>query len=151
MKTNAVFEEEGCWVKIPLRKMLRFMGLVSSVLFWVVASLSMLYNPWFSLTTNAFSDLGGRSANQPWIYNIGLMVTGGVALLYALSLIDDAKNKAQVVGGGFMFMAGVFLALIGIYPSGTGPHTFVSTWFFAQADLAIVTWGIGLVLENVKV
>jgi hypothetical membrane protein len=130
--------------------MFKFMGLLASVLFWVVTSLAIIHNPWFSLMTHAFSDLGGPMANQPWIYNYGLMITGAFALMYAATLIEDARNKVEVVGGAFMFIAGVFLALIGIYPSGTKPHTFVSSWFFTQADLAIITGGIGLVLENRK-
>jgi len=132
------------------RKIFRFTGLLASVLFWAVTSLAIIYNPWFSLMMHAFSDLGGSMANQPWIYNYGLMITGAVALMYAFALIEDARNKVEVVGGAFMFIAGVFLALIGIYPSGTKPHTFVSSWFFTQADLAMGTWGIGLVLENRK-
>jgi len=124
------------------------MGLAAGVLFWAVTYLSIIYNPWFSLTTHAFSDLGGPRASQPGIYNYGLMITGAIASLYALSLIDDAGNKVEVVGGGFMLIAGVFLVLIGVYPSGTRPHTFISTWFFMQADLAIFTWGVGLMLEK---
>jgi hypothetical membrane protein len=42
-------------------------------------------------------------------------------------------------------ISGVALFLIGKYPSGTDPHYLVSVWFFAQTDLAIGAWGLGLV------
>jgi hypothetical membrane protein len=69
-------------------------------------------------------------------------------VLYSLALIMDAVNKLEVVGGAFTLIAGLFLALIGIYHEGTTPHGFVSVWFFAQADLAIATWGIGLLIRR---
>jgi Predicted membrane protein len=40
-----------------------------------------------------------------------------------------------------VFVAGLFLALIGIYHAGTRPHVFVSTWFFVQMDTALIAWG----------
>ncbi len=121
---------------------------MASALFWIVASLPIAYNPWFSFTRHAFSDLGGPRASQPWIYNYGLIITAILVLLYSAALVNGAKNKVEAVGGTFMLVAGIFLALIGIYHSGTGPHGFVSGWFFIQADLAIITWGIGLMLEG---
>ena len=56
----------------------------------------------------------------------------------------------ETVGGTFMLIASVFLALIGIYPSGTNPHTFVSIGFFIQSDLVIIAWGIGLLFRGLK-
>ena len=89
-------------------------GLASGIIFWIVTILSIAANPWFSLTKNAFSDLGASSANVPWIYNYGLIVAGGVALLYSVSLMDWSTNKVEVAGSAFMFIAGIFLALIGV-------------------------------------
>jgi hypothetical membrane protein len=59
-------------------------------------------------------------------------------------------NKLESMGSSFIFIAGIFLILIGIYPSGTDPHVFVSTWFFLQADLAIIVWGLGLIYRNAR-
>ena len=41
-------------------------------------------------------------------------------------------------------LAGVFLALIGVYYGGTRPHVFVSTWFFVQMDLALIPLTLSL-------
>lgn len=135
-------------MKVLDSRMFSSFGLASGVIFWIVTILSIVANPWFSLTKNAFSDLGASSANAPWIYNYGLVVAGGVALLYSVALMDWSTNKVEVAGSAFMFISGIFLALIGIYPSGTRAHTFVSTWFFLQTDLAIASWGIGLIIAK---
>jgi hypothetical membrane protein len=37
-----------------------------------------------------------------------------------------------------LFTAGIFLALVGVFPSGTRPHVFVSTWFFIQVWLSSI-------------
>ena len=34
--------------------------------------------------------------------------------------------------------------MIGVFPSGTEPHFFVSVGFFSMADLSILAWGSGL-------
>lgn len=131
-------------------KPLHLTGLVAAILTWIVIFSSIHYNSWFIFTEHAFSDLGGQASENPWIYNHGMVMLGVLMLLYSLALIKNSLNKIECVGGAFMFIAGVFLALIGIYPSGTRPHNFVSTWFFVQADLAIIAWGIGLLLSGLK-
>ncbi len=40
--------------------------------------------------------------------------------------------------------------LIGIFLMETRLHTFISTWFFIQGDLAIIIWGIGIILRGLK-
>lgn len=138
------------FLNTPIGKVFRFAGLVAAILFYVVSLLSIHYNSWFIFTEHAFSDLGGPEAQKPGIYNWGMISLGVLILIYSLTLIQDATNKAETVGGAFTFIAGIFLALIGIYSSGTQPHNFVSSWFFTQAELAILAWGIGLLLNEWK-
>jgi hypothetical membrane protein len=129
-------------------KPLRLVGVAGAILVWVVIYFAIRHNPWFIFTEHAFSDLGGPMAEDPGIFNNGIIVLGGLFILYTLTLIRDAINKVETVGSVFALMAGVFLALIGVYPSGTTPHTFVSIWFFVQADVAIMIWGIGILLSG---
>ena len=126
-------------------------GLLASVLAWIFILLSIHYNPWFSLTKNAFSDLGGPNANLPWIFNYGLITTGVISVIFSTCIVHGSRNKLECVAGAFMLVASIFLMLIGIFPEGTKHHTFVSLWFFIQADMAIITWGISRIgrIENV--
>lgn len=113
--------------------------------------LAWLVNPWFNLFRNAFSDLGGPIARNPWIFNYGLVASSVLAILYSLWLFQASINKLECAGSAFAFIGGVFLALIGLFPSSTYPHRFVSTWFFVQMGLAIATWGIGLIYRGARV
>lgn len=135
-------------IKALVGKPLRLAGVAGAILAWVAIYFAINHNPWFVFTEHAFSDLGGPIAEDAEIFNNGLIVLGGLFILYALTLIWDANNKVETVGGAFALMAGIFLALIGVYPSGTSPHTFVSIWFFVQADVAITVWGIGILLSG---
>src|SRR5579875_1240852 len=118
-----------------------FFGMLSFV---ITALLSAYYNPWFDFFKNAFSDLGGNRANMPWIYNYGLIVTSVFIMLFSIYLILVANNKLETISGGFFFIAGIFLALVGIYHAGTRPHVFVSTYFFVQSDFSILAWSLGI-------
>ncbi len=132
------------------KALFRYSGVIAAIMAWVVIGICIYLNPWFIFTVHAFSDLGGPNAYMPWVYNLGLITTGLVILAYSIYLVMFSENRLESVASGFMFIAGLFLMLIGIYPSGTKPHNFVSTWFFLQADMAILTWGLGLLLRGQK-
>ncbi len=123
---------------------LRYMGLVSAISGWLVIIAAITRNPWFNFWVHAFSDLGGPMASDPWLFSYGMVLTGVFIVLYAFYLIHISYNKPTTIGAGFMIITGIFLMLIGFFPSGTKHHYFVSVWFFTQADLAILMWGIGL-------
>ena len=125
------------------RGLIRYSGIIAVILAWVVIAVSISVNPWFVFIKNAFSDLGGPYATDPWIYNYGLIITSVFVDLYSINLLLTSRNKVESFASAFVFVAGLFLALIGIYHAGTRPHVFVSTWFFVQMDMALIAWGIG--------
>ncbi len=59
-------------------------GGITMLLIWIVIAVSSAFNPWFGITHNALSDLGGGNLINnghpaplyPWIYNVGLMIEG---------------------------------------------------------------------------
>jgi Predicted membrane protein len=126
------------------------MGLIASAIFWTTAALSIAVNPWFDFFRDAFSDLGGPGAGDPWIYNTGLIVAAVFLGLFSMDIIASSSNKLEAVGGAYISISAVFLALIGIYHAGTRPHVFVSTWFFIQAFLGFLIYGLGLALAGGK-
>jgi len=125
------------------------LGVIAAILAWTVIAISWKLNPWFNFFEHAFSDLGTQKANKPWIYNYGLIATGIMIILYSACTYRFALNKMEAVGAGFLFIAGIFLSLIGVYPGGTRPHVFVSTWFFIQMDMAIIALGLGLLMRAI--
>ena len=124
-------------------KILRFSGIITLLIYSLFTLLSITYNPWFSVMHNALSDLGATKANEPWIYNYGLILSAPFLLSFSLHLTHQAKNKTETVGGAFLSISSLFLAFIGIFHSGTEPHGFVSTYFFLQFFLGMFIWGIG--------
>jgi hypothetical membrane protein len=125
-------------------RVLRYFGLMAAVSAWVVILTCIFINPWFNLFRNAFSDLGGPKATDPWIYNYGLVGVAVLVLAYSVQLAVLANNKLETMGSAFAMVASFFLALIGVYHEGTYPHVFVSTWFFVQFGVTIAFWGFGL-------
>ncbi|MEM0155344.1 MAG: DUF998 domain-containing protein [Thermoplasmataceae archaeon] len=117
-----------------------------SIFLWIATA--WLVNPWFNFYTGALSALGSLGATDPWIYNVGLMFTSILIVFYSAGLILYSRNTIQTVGSSFFIVAAMFLALIGIYHGGTYPHDFVSSWFFVQADIAILIWGIGATIKK---
>ncbi len=124
-------------------KRLEWSGFIGGVIYWLFVFWSINQNPWFSFWKNALSDLGGGSANAPWIYNLGLVVTSMFVALFSAYLIFIAHSKIQTVGGAYISISAIFLALIGIFHEGRYPHVFVSTYFFIQFFLGALVYGIG--------
>ncbi|MGC8973841.1 MAG: DUF998 domain-containing protein [Thermoproteus sp.] len=139
------YMQAGC----PCR-MLRYMGLVASATFWLTALASISVNSWFDISRNAFSDLGGPRAAYPWIYNDGLITAAAFLGLFSVHVVSSSSNKLEAVGGAYLSISAIFLALIGIYHEGTRPHVFVSTWFFIQAFLGFLIYGLGRALVERK-
>ncbi|RLF16911.1 MAG: hypothetical protein DRJ66_02170 [Thermoprotei archaeon] len=117
---------------------------------WFVIALAIHFNPWFILTKHALSDLGTSRALMPQIYNYGLMITAMFVILFSGYLAIKATNKVETFAAAYLSIAGMFLALIGIFPGGTKPHTFVSTWFFIQAQLSVLMKAIGVIRKSRK-
>ncbi|NJE09015.1 DUF998 domain-containing protein [Thermococcus sp. M39] len=122
----------------------RFAGIVGIIVYWLFVAWSISRNPWFSMFHNALSDLGDPAeASSPWIYNYGLIVTSLFVLAFSIYLIWVAKNKVQTIGGAYISISAIFLALIGVFHSGTQLHVFVSTYFFIQFFLGMLIFGLG--------
>lgn len=131
-----------------LAKALMLLGPLAFPVFHLIVAASVLRNPWFDFYEHAFSDLGDPKATDPWIYNYGLMLLGGFICLFSLGLLASSRSKGAGFASGLYFTAGIFLALVGVYPSGTRPHVFVSTWFYVQSYLASTSLGLALLAEK---
>jgi len=126
------------------RSWARFSGVAASATFWVFTAASIASNPWFDFYRDAFSDLGGPRASSPWIYNLGLVVSSVFLWVLSIHMVYSSRSKLETVAGSYLSIAAVFLALIAIYPAGTRPHVFVSTWFFVQAFLGALIYGVAM-------
>lgn len=134
------------------------LGPLAIIAAWVTIGLSVYLNPWFRVTGNALSDLGGGTLllnghpapAYPWVYNYGLIITGVIIALFSLSVITSNSRKIGNIGMSFFIISGLFLALIGVYHEGTYPHDFVSIWFFIIASISYLVVGISLLHSSIK-
>lgn len=130
--------------KETLERMTKYSALTLVIAPWVLFLICYILNPQWVLTRDALSSFGDPSFSKfPWVYNVGLGIIAIIIWVMSLGIVATSEKKMQVFGGAFWFVAGIFLALIGIYHGGTYPHDFVSTYFFVQAALAMVFMGIG--------
>ncbi|PLJ78000.1 DUF998 domain-containing protein [Infirmifilum sp. SLHALR2] len=127
---------------------LLFAGPLAFVVFTIGVFLASQANPWWDFFRDAFSDLGGPRASAPWIFNTTLIVVGALFSLYSLGLLGVSGSKVSSFASGLLFTAGLFLALIGVYPSGTPPHAFIPLWFYIQSYIGMCALGLGLLLER---
>lgn len=115
----------------------RYLGILGVLFFWLIVLISVSLNPWFMFTHDAFSDLGGPRANAPYVYNYGLITLGAMLYLFSIWIATKTRSKLELIGASWLMIASLFLSLIGVYPSGSRPHTFVSSWFFIQTWLSM--------------
>lgn len=135
-------------IAVRAASLLSYTGIAGIACAWAIIGTSVALNPWFVLTRNAFSDLGADSATDPWLFNYGMIGIGALICVYSWTLAFRARNRTQVAGGTLFLTAGFFLMLIGYFHEGTYPHLFISYWFFVQSALAIIAWGLGLLLSG---
>ena len=130
-------------------------GILAILLGWVTILLAIYLNPWFHVTVNALSDLGGGAMghpypNYPFVYNGGLMITGLLIGLFSMVAIGKCKSRVEIVGFSFLIIAGLFLILVGVFHEGTYPHVFLAEWFFLLGKISFLIIGISLILGKSK-
>ncbi len=137
-------------------------GPIGGAYAWVIFLACALLNPWWSITSQAFSYLGssGPGHVDPWLYNAGMITTGLMILVFSVYLLLISRNRTEKLGSVHFLIAAFLLVGIGVWHQGPGPypagtaahgqdlHDLFSAWFFVQALLAGLTWGIGLRLEK---
>jgi len=134
-------------------RLLKYSGLLAIATFASSVIVSATFNPWFSVFDNAFSDLGGSTANMPFIFNYGLIFFGLFMLLFSFYAITISSNKVETVSGSFMTVASFYFMLIGVFPYDFNPHwihIFVALSSFLIAYLSVIVWGVGSLLAGKK-
>lgn len=132
-----------------------FIGPFAAVYAWLAILSAGLLNPSWTWTVSALSYLGAPSANDPWVYNDVAMIPSGVLLAaFAVYLWTLSRNRWEKVGSACFVLGGILLVGVGTfhqgpYPAGTpypgqDLHDLFSAWFFLQALLAVIFWGLGL-------
>ena len=128
---------------MKITKFLGIAGLLSPLMGFTTIIVTVFIHEWFSWKNNALSDLGALTTSYSSIYNIGMILTGLLGILFVAGLFFFFKSKISLLGSILFFVGMIFLVLVGVFPSGTSPHLEVSLGFFASSSAGILLIGIG--------
>lgn len=144
-------------MKFPISfpKKFYWLGPFAAIYAWVAIGIAAYLNPWWNISQQALSYMGSPSSSVPWVYNYVAMVPTGILIaIFSIYLFSISRNLAQTIGSAFFLLAGVLVILIGVFHQTPGKleiyHEIFSAWFFLQAFLTGLAWGIGLRREGRK-
>ncbi len=114
-------------------------GILSPVVAFSCILLSIAYAPDFSWMNSALSDLGIMPNPAAILFNLGLVIGGILAIVFASRLFSFFKRKATGQVGIFLFLLDCLaLIAIGIFPENVKPmHIYASVAFFMLFPLSM--------------
>ncbi|GEM_PF-741490 len=126
-----------------------YAGLLFEPLFFLFLLVAVITNPWFDFTINALSDLGSKTACCPWLFNMGIIVSSMVNLIFSLRILLKFNKPLNLLGYG-MILASIFFMAIGIFTEDTGFyvtqtmnfHNFFTILGFTLGSLTILIYEI---------
>lgn len=122
--------------------MIGILGLLSLIIAYSSIALSISVSPWFNWVENALSDLGARPPSSP-IFNLGLMLSSILALLFSIGLRRLYRGTSGAVGIALYALSTISLFMIGFFPENAGIiHYYVSVAFFVFVALTLIAFGI---------
>lgn len=130
---------------------LKALGIVGALVAYPFMLASVLLTPWFNGYDNALSDLGNTitNGNAAYVYNAGLILSGGTVLVFALLLSSRARDWRVLVWTVPMMLGSFDLCLVGVFSENAGSiHQTVSEVFFFMIVVTMiaysyVSWPLG--------
>jgi hypothetical membrane protein len=118
------------------------LGALAPVCAAVSLGVSIMLSPWFSWTHNALSDLGVSGAAP--IFNSGLMVTGILIAIFAVSLARaEDGSRLNLAGAASLIVMGVSIVGVGVFTEEfTFMHTLFSLITFVLLIVSSILFGI---------
>jgi len=135
----------GTWLKIA-----GTCGIITPLIAFGCILLAIAYAPQFSWTDSALSDLGVMTNPTSVLFNLGLIVSGILAIVFAFGLLVFFNETVSGRIGGIMFVLDCLaLICIGIFPESAKPmHLYASVAFFAIFPLAMFLMTASFVLSS---
>jgi len=120
----------------------RLAGFLAPIVALLTVALAIITHPWFSFTKNAISDLGAIGVEQNYILNVGLAISGTLALIFAHGVYVDQRTSLGKFGAILFMLGAASLILIAAFPEGTSLHFSVSVSFFVLTSLGMLAVGV---------
>ncbi|HII51857.1 MAG TPA: DUF998 domain-containing protein [Halobacteriales archaeon] len=140
--------------KENLRRLGIYAGLLGPAIGLLSVIVAIYFAPWFNWTEFALSDLGvgelpdriARSAPSNglhiFIFNAGMMIAGiGLALFVFLTRSLHVDSIISKIGYSLIFIGGLNLALVGLFPIPSPLHFPVAAIYFIATPIGLVLVG----------
>ncbi len=124
-----------------------YCGILVPFLTYGLITVSVLTHPGFSLSGDALSDLGEIGVANNDIFNIALIVSGILCILFILAMLRKAESNIGKVGLVSVGIGALFLILTGVFPKGTVPHIYLAYLFYSISAVGIALYGIDEFIE----
>jgi len=123
------------WLKIS-----GVIGILTPIVAFTCVFLAIAYSSHFSWTDNALSDLGVQEGITSVLFNYGLVLSGGLALIFASGLFVFLSDRISGRIGSFLFILDALaLTAIGVFPENFRPmHGYASVAFFVLLPLSML-------------
>jgi hypothetical membrane protein len=132
----------------PLAGSLSWSGVVAVVVTIGSILAATVVSPGFSWQSNALSNLGVTSTEVGTqttvvLFNGGLVAGGVVGVVFGYALLRAATTRAEYAVIGLLAITLALMALVGVFPQGTGPHFPVAGGFYLMISVSL--WADALV------
>jgi len=130
------------WLKIS-----GICGMLTPIVAFAFILPAIVLYPQFSWTANALSDLGVVAGTTAILFNLGLITSGVLAMLFASGLLIFLREKTLGRIGAFIFFLGTLaLIAVGVFPESVKPmHYYVSVAFFVLLLVSMFIIGAAFV------
>jgi glucan biosynthesis protein C len=129
------------------RRVLLGLGVAAPLLTVVVFLISVAAYPGFDHATQYLSELGGASAQHPWIFNLGVFIAGVMAALtgigfgWGVMALTGARLTGFMTAAAFG-LAGYGMAASTFYPWPDPRHMVISLGLGIQIAPVLLLWGL---------
>ncbi|MHA1860310.1 MAG: DUF998 domain-containing protein [Candidatus Asgardarchaeia archaeon] len=134
-----------------MMKKLSIFGLIVPFIAFGSIGLAIYTHSWFSFDRNALSDLGAIWVPDNYIFNLGLITSGLMAIPFFIAIFYYFKDPIGKMGSIIFLTAILSLISIGLFPEGTSIHYLVSVSFFMLSLVALLMMSTSLVLRDRKI
>jgi hypothetical membrane protein len=128
-------KNRDAWLKIS-----SVCGVLAPIIAFAFVLSAIASHSQFSWLDNALSDLGVVEGATAILFNLGLILSGVLTLIFGLGLFMLLRNKVLGFAGTLILAVGALaLALIGIFPESVRPmHYYASVSFFALFPISML-------------
>ncbi len=119
------------------------------VAFAFISTSFLIHRSWFDITENAFSELGAIGTQYNYVFNIGLILTGVLGIIFSIGLCRFTEDsKVLKIGINSFGLSMFLLVLLGIFPLGMPLHFEIAAAMFIFSFVGIIFTSVGLSLKK---